>query len=198
MHPLNPVISPKNYKGKGFTVKQKYNSNITQTTLVENRPSAPFLFVYRRIIHMTTSTPLYLWITIKYRKCSIPMHLGDGLSPTQTAYKNKAGDSFQCNCSKQCVCEQSSCIQYWQLQQQHCHLAHVHYCGTAQSKKRNKHYQNRSRCFTHNRSINIGSQWQEIFFVVFNHQRKKITHSLNFFKQSVIGINVKFHQSVLF
>lgn len=103
---MNPVISPKNYKVKGLT----FNRNITletwtitvYTNEMEDTLSALFLSVG---ISIRGPPPfLNLWITIKYRKRSVPMHL---VTPTQAA-RNKADDKcFQCSCCKslECVCE---------------------------------------------------------------------------------------------
>lgn len=86
MPPMNPVKSPKNYKIKGLT----FNRNITletwtitvYTNEMEDTLSALFLSVG---ISIRGPPPfLYLWITIKYRKRSIPMHL---VTPTQAAHE---------------------------------------------------------------------------------------------------------------
>jgi len=90
MDPTNPVISPKNYNVVGLTFNRnrlyRLFSIVCSISVCKN-------------IHTETTTLLYLWITIKYRKCSIPMHLVAGRSPTQAAHIKH----FQCSCCKSWV-----------------------------------------------------------------------------------------------
>lgn len=84
---------------KGLTFNRNIILDKTDYTVYSNKMESNLSISAR-------STFVYLWITIKYRKCSVPMHLGDGLSPTNCA-QNKADDSFQCSC-----CKKSECVKF--------------------------------------------------------------------------------------